>query len=205
MQVASVNQKEPYQSSVPPTRPSFLIAGFTTPQHQIGPVRSVKRSLLATGTDGCGRWIRWVSSSSFFLPLKTTRLTIILFARFAVDTTAVLPNTVCPIARQLLGSTFSNYGAYGPSAADVPLREWIDKVCGIDPAETGLDGAGRDMGAGQGLSFGPQYGRLQGEVPHNLNAHDRTSGNKERAKADKADLEHMDKAALIAYILRNRL
>ena len=27
----------------------------------------------------------------------------------------------CPITRQLLGSTFSNYGAYGPSAADVPL------------------------------------------------------------------------------------
>jgi hypothetical protein len=88
----------------------------------------------------------------------------------------------------------------------VPLREWLDKVCGIDPAETGLDGTGRDMGAGQGLSFGPQYGRLQGEVPHNLNAHDRTSlGGLEGASAYEVELEQMDKAALIAHILRNRL
>ena len=89
----------------------------------------------------------------------------------------------------------------------MPLREWIDKVCGIDPAETGLDGTGRDMGAGQGLSYGPQFGRLQGEVPHNLNAHERTSlaGLNLGASAYEIELEQMDKPALIAHILRHRL
>ena len=62
------------------------------------------------------------------------------------------------------------------------------------------------MGAGQGLSFGPQYGRLQGEVPHNLNAHDRTAlGGLQGASAYEIELEQMDKAALIAHILRHRL
>eukprot|EP01046_Picozoa_sp_COSAG06_P012770 COSAG06_NODE_759_length_12508_cov_9.809171_15_plen_155_part_00 len=123
------------------------------------------------------------------------------------DTTAVLPTVSCPVTRQLLGSAFSNYGAYGPSAADVPLREWIDKVCGIAPAETGLDGTGQDMGAGQGLSFGPQFGRLQGELPHNLNSHDGggSSGHVAATGVSEAELEKMDKAALIAHILSHKL
>ena len=83
-----------------------------------------------------------------------------------LDTAAMLPRVSCPITRQLLGSAFSNYGAYGPSAADVPLREWLKEACGIEPEECGMDGTGREMRAR--LSFGSQFGRLQGEVPHNL-------------------------------------
>ena len=60
-----------------------------------------------------------------------------------LDTSALMPRVTCPITRQLLGSAFSNYGAYGPSAADVPLREWLKQVCGIDPEECGMDGAFR--------------------------------------------------------------
>ena len=142
----------------------------------------------------------------FRLQLKSTcKLTHYCIVQLAVDTTDVFPTVACPVTQQLLGGAFSNYGAYGPSAADVPLREWIDKTCGIDPAETGFDGTGQDMGAGQGLSFGPQFGRLQGEIPHNLNAHDKTTDNAERARIDEAELEQMDKPTLIAYILRNRL
>ena len=208
--MASASRKEPYRSFVPPTPHSFLIADSTTLQHQTGPVRPEKRSSLATGTGGCDRWIRWVSSSFFnnvfCSQLKSTcKVTHYCIVQLVVDTTDALSTVVCPVARQLLGDAFSNYGAYGPSAADVPLREWIDKACGIDPAETGFDGTGQDMGAGQGLSFGPQFGRLQGEVPHNLNAHGKTTDNTERARTDEAELEQMDKPSLIAYILRNRL
>jgi hypothetical protein len=156
-------------------------------------------------TGGCGRWTRWVSSCQTRTITFTTNFYVAHHLSVWLDTTALLPKVVCPVSRQLLGSTFSNYGAYGPSAADVPLREWLDKVCGIDPAETGLDGTGRDMGAGQGLSFGPQYGRLQGEIPHNLNAHDMTSGGLAGGSDYEAKLHQMDKGALIAHILRNRM
>ena len=62
-----------------------------------------------------------------------------------------------------------------------------------------MDGTGREMNGG--LSFGPQFGRLQGEVPHNLNA--LGSGEGERSEA--VALEEMGREELIAYIRRHRL
>jgi hypothetical protein len=62
---------------------------------------------------------------------------------------------------------------------------------------------------GAGLSFGPQYGRLQGETPHNLNAfaveEAEEEDREEAAGKEAVVLEEMDKAQLLAYIRRHKL
>ena len=63
---------------------------------------------------------------------------------------------------------------------------------------------------GAGLSFGPQYGRLQGEAPHNLNAFAAEEAAEEEDREEAAGkgvvaLEEMDKAQLLAYIRRHKL
>jgi hypothetical protein len=63
---------------------------------------------------------------------------------------------------------------------------------------------------GAGLSFGPQYGRLQGETPHNFNAFAAEEAAEEEDREEAAGkeavvLEEMDKAQLLAYIRRHQL
>ena len=65
-----------------------------------------------------------------------------------------------------------------------------------------MDGTGREMNGG--LSFGPQFGRLQGEVPHNLNALG-SDGGGEGGRGEAVALDEMGREELIAYIRRHRL
>ena len=51
-----------------------------------------------------------------------------------------------------------------------------------------------------------ERGRLQGELPHNLNSYDGGgSGHVAATGLSEAELEAMDKAALIAHILSHKL
>ena len=80
----------------------------------------------------------------------------------------------CPITRQLLGATTSNAGLYAPTAADTPLRLWLQHHGVDEPLGTGALAWGTAWaGRGDGLATLPATireleagGVTEGDVGH---------------------------------------